>query len=373
MKHPSWVAKLVQSLVKGHRLMDPSAWAPPNPFLLDPLFTDLWFVKILECKKRAAEKGLSFSALAQSIMGPACVRKEFRYALWGAKLREWPFEKTMEIINFYNNILASKAPSDPFAMQHAYWHSEEDLRAMATETKWIPADAAMKKIVGRLSANCPPITWGLHTDFFYHRAYELFGLYRGINKYDARFAEKDVVVIRQYGPFRAPEIWPHTSAFPIDRVTLSCVYDNLHGDFDYINHFTTTDNIPEKLKYVSIEVDGRVVEDLRTLEQVNRDIIAMAVEQDRYLKQLDGEGQKRLTVLSKYYALKELFALVDMPWYPEKAVFERWSNKPLLDISFSQLGSIEEKEAFWTELFDPTIPFTRKEFLNARAQLRERV
>ncbi|MBI4049537.1 MAG: hypothetical protein HY395_01835 [Candidatus Doudnabacteria bacterium] len=339
-----WIEELIRSLVKGHRLMDPSAWAPPNPFLLDPLIEDLWLAKIKQAKDIVKERGITFRQIADAIMGPACVRKEFRWAIWGAKLRQLPLDYLLELITFYKDILETRAKADPFALNSAYWHTEDQIESIVDKTAWQEATPEARKVIGQISANCPPLAWGLHTDFFYHRAYEVYGLYK--------LDDGNVLMIRQFGLFRAPDIWPHSASFPVSTVIIYGIYHDLHCDFDYINHFTTVDNIPQKLKLYNVVIDGKAVNDPKELDVVNNAIIEMAMTQDKHLKALDNEGQKRLTVLSKYYALKEFFELAGMPWYPEDEVFKRFTNRPLLNVKFSKLEE-SEREKFWRNLFDP--------------------
>lgn len=373
MQSGTWTEELLTSLVKGHRLMDPTAWAPPNPFLLDPLFEDLWLKKIQQLQERTQEKRISFNTLANTIMGPACIRKEFRWALWGMKLLGWPTEQRLDIIRFYRDILTARAQRDPFNLREALWHSEEEVISIVQDTPWIVADADTKKLVGKLSANCPPLAWALHTDFFYHRAYEVYGLYKDLDRHNPKFSKSDMLMIRQYGPFQVPELWPHTTSFPVDRITIKGIYDNLHCDFDYINHFTTADNIPEKLKYWSVEVDGRAIHESTELKRINEQIVQMVLTQATEYKKLDAEGLKRLTVLSKYYALKELFDFASMPWYPEPEVFDRFVNKELLSIRFTEFKDETDKDAFWRELFDPFAPFKRPELLAVQLQLQDKL
>ena len=72
--------------------------------------------------------------------------------------------------------------------------------------------------------------------------------------------------------------------------------------------------------------------------------------------------------MSKHYDLKELFALVDIDWYPEKEILNRVVNKNLLYIKFPKLNS-KEREKFWQELFNPFENFKRKEFIDAKKQV----
>lgn len=364
-----WVEELLESLVKGHRLMDPTAWASPNPFLLDPLFEDLWLKKIEQLKNLVEEKKIDFKTLAGFIQGPACIRKEFRWALWGMKLFDWPVEKRLEIINFYKNILATKAPADIFNIHQALWHSEEEINSIVKKENWQMADQESKRVIGQLSANCPPLAWGLFTDFFYHRAYEIYGLYKNVEKYQPKFSPNSVLVIRQFGPFNVPELWPHSKDYPAYQIIIKTIYNNIQADFDYINHFTTPDNLLEKLTWFSVEVNGKVVDNITELKAVNQIIMNCAVEQDSYLNKLDEEGKKRHTMMAKYYSLKELFTNLGLSWGPEEQVFERIKNRPLLKINFSKFKNQADVESFWRELFDPYNQFTRQELLDAKKQL----
>lgn len=372
-KKPNWFGSLSKSLVKGHRLMDPSAWAPPNPFLLDPLFVDFWVEKIQEVQKRIKERKISFDLVANTIMGPGCIRKEFRWIIWGGRLMGLPVEKVLDLMIFYKKILDVRAGDDPFNLHSAYWHPQNEIEVITKNTKWIAVTDESKRIISQLSANCPPVAWGLFTDFFYHRAYEAYGLYKKIDLYNKLFAPNDVLMIRQYGPFYAPELWSHTKDFFKYKIVVKTVYDDLNCDFDYINHFTTTDNIPAKLKYWDVEIDGKSVTEIKELRNINEKIIEMAMLQDTFLKQLGSEGQKRFTIRAKYYALKELFELVDLPWEPEEEVLNRVKNKDLLRIKFPKIINEEEKNIFWSEIFDLFAPFVRKELLDASKQVKERI
>jgi len=364
-----WVEELLKSLIKGHRLMDPTAWASPNPFLLDPLFEDLWLEKIQELKRAATEKKISFRALAEAMPGPACVRKEFRWALWGMKLYDWPIEKRIEIIEFYKNILAAKAPADIFNIQQALWHSEEEINEIVKQTNWQKATPESRRIVSQLSANCPPLAWGLFTDFFYHRAYEVYGLYKNVEKYQPKFLTNSSLIIRQFGPFAAPELWSHTKKYPAYQIVMKTIYSDIETDFDYINHFTSPNNLPERLSWFCVEIDGQPVTDFEKLRAINQEIMSCAVEQDGYLKKLDGEGQKRHTMMSKMYSFKELFNKAGLSWEPSQRFFERIKDRPLLKINFSKFKDANDVESFWRELFDPFHPLARPELLEAKKQI----
>lgn len=358
-------------MVKGHRLMDPTAWASPNPFLLDPLFEDLWLEKIQELRRVVVAKKINYQTLAESISGPACVRKEFRWALWGMKLLDLPVEKRVDCISFYRDILAVKAPSDIFNLHQALWHSPEEIGKICRETPWQKITPESKRVVGQISANCPPLAWGLFTDFFYHRAYEVYGLYSGLQKYQPKFDKDSVLVIRQFGPFSAPELWPHTKNYPAFQIVVKAIYNDIQVDFDYINHFTTLDNLPEKLSWFCVEVNGQPVDSLDKLRAINQEIMECAVEQDSYLKRLNKEEQKRHTLLAKFYSLKELFAVAGLSWKPDQSILDRVTNQPLLKIDFSQFKNIDEVESFWRELFDPYHSFTRPELLEAQRQIKK--
>ncbi len=338
MLYDPWVQELIKSLINGHKQMDPASWALPNPYLLDPLISDLWFSRIKNFKKKASERGIGYRQMADKIMGPACIRKEIRWAIWGGKLRDSSQESILEVLNFYKGILESRTPNDMFCLRSSFWHSTEDVNRIMRESRWQDADPPRRNVIGALSANCPPVTWGLFTDFFYHRAYELYGLYR--------LRDNQCLMIRQYGPFRAQEIWQHSENFSINTITIKCIYDNLSGDFDYINHFTTKDSIPTKLLAYSVEIDGTNVNELNELKSANTAVIEMAVRQDKYLKALDEEGQKHLTVLAKYYALKELFVLTGDSWYPEDEVLKRVRNPMLSHFSHAN-NSLHRMHAIW--------------------------
>src|SRR3989338_5306452 len=180
--------------------------------------------------------------------------------MWGGKLHGWAPERIVEMITFYRDILAVRAPSDPFNLNSALWHSDEEIVGILTTTAWNEAEPTSLRVIGQLNGNCPPLAWGLFTDFFYHRAYEIYGLYNQLNRFDKLRDPGEVLVIRQFGPFAATELWPRSIHYPDKIIVVKCIYDNIHCDFDYINHFTTEDNLSEKLRYWSVEVNGKSID-----------------------------------------------------------------------------------------------------------------
>ncbi len=371
MKDVVWVDELLQSLIKGHRLMDPTAWAPPNPFLLTPLYIDLWIEKILAVKKCVDDGQITLRELADALPGPACIRKELRWVMWGGKLHGWETERILEVITFYRDILLIRSPKDPFNLSHALWHSDEDIANVLINTKWEKSDTPSKRIIGQLNGNCPPLAWGLFTDFFYHRAYEIYGLYNRLDRFDNRLDSDQVLIIRQFGPFAVPELWPNSVKYFNKTIVIKCIYDNIHCDFDYINHFTTDDSLAQKLRFWSVEVDGRPITNLLELKQLNESIVNSAVEQDGYLKKLTAEELKIHTLRSEYYSLKEFFSIAGVDWQPDNKTIERVANKPLLSVSFNKLTNITEAESFWKEVFDPFSSFQRTELVAAKNQIQK--
>ncbi len=363
-----WVEASISAFVKGQASMDPKSWAPPNVWLLEPLFADLWINKMLQVSQH-----ISPEVAAQTLPGPSGLRKEFRWALWNMKLMGWNAEKRMELLDFYRNILEEKTSEDIFGNHSTYWHSEEEIKEIISSTTWHRPDETQKQLIGKLSANTPPLLWGLYTDFYYNFAYEMLGLYKGLAKMSEQFSERDSLMIRSYGPFNAPELWAHSAKFPINKITIACVYEDLEGEFDFINHFVTHQNIMEKLKFFSLFVDGKEITDAIEIEEVNKQIIAMALEQDGHVKAIDLEQEKEHAVKAKYYAFKDLFERAGLAWEPEQEVLERVQNKELLSIDFSQLDSDEKIRNFWTEVFNPVKDFEDATLKAAATEIQRRV
>ena len=355
MAREPWLDEWLESVAEGQANMNPSDWQPFNVWKFEPFFgdewVDLWLWAALE-----AEKGkVDFKALAHSVV-LSLWRKEFRFLMRSAKI--WGYSKAdmMKLARFLKKLLETAATGDYYGLRYNFAHSAKEVKAIL-DLPLVEPYPALSSAVGLLSASCPALSWGLYTDFYYSNSYELFGLYDA----SAKFGKGSSLMVKKFGPFRCPGLWPQTKNFQNNNLTVYAVYKDLQGHFDIINHFVSKDSMPRKLTHFLVVADGKMVESESDLLRLAEYFSRAAAVQWKRTSSLSFEQAKKKTLEAKYYQYNEFFSLLGRDWRPSKKVYARIKGRPLAPFEFPNFAGRLAKKAYWKKLIDPRIDLKASE------------
>ncbi|HLD76052.1 MAG TPA: hypothetical protein VI874_03465, partial [Candidatus Norongarragalinales archaeon] len=218
------------------------------------------------------------------------------------------------------------------------------------------ADSKPARLVGRISSSCPSLSWSLFTDFYYSNAYELMGLFPA-----SGFEKGSVLMVKQFGPYRCPKLWPHTRKYVYNQILVGAVYKGLSGRFDIINHFLTKDSLAEKMTHFAVLADGKPVQELQELEKIQQTLAGYAKEQFPVLDQLPFESLKQKGAEIKFHQFKAVFDALKIRWTPSKETFSRMKNIAFPDVRLPSGTTFDARVKQWETLLDPRIDFDASE------------
>ncbi len=346
-----WLGQWVRSAALGQAAMSPGDWRPFNVWAFEPLIGDAWIRLWLETMRQAEEQDVDLKTLADLVV-PSLWRKELRFLSYDAKVWGYGKKDRLRLAGFFKRMLDEVYDADPFGLSSNLPKSYPPVTVFEN-ADWQKADPESARQVGRISSSCPSLSWSLFTDFYYSNSYELMGLFPAPS-----FGKDALLMVKQFGPYRCPGLWPKTRAYQYDQILIGAIYKNLSGRFDIINHFITSDSLPRKMTHFAVLADGKPVSDLRALDHLQHTLAAYAKEQFPVLDGLPFEALKKKGAQIKFHQFKAVFDALKIDWKPPKdllSCLEGVSAYP--DVHLPSAASFESRVKQWEALLDPRIDF----------------
>ncbi|HLC48107.1 MAG TPA: hypothetical protein VJI13_03450 [Candidatus Norongarragalinales archaeon] len=356
MKNNDWLDEWVKSTAIGQGNMRVADWQPFNIWLLEPFVGDFWVDKWLGAIKKINSGKMGLRRLSKTVK-PSVWRKELRFLMWSAKIWGYDINQRMEIASFFHQMLCEIFEEDKFGL-----YSNKPDPKSAYEIMQLPfrqATPELSKELGKLSSSCPAISWSLFTDFYYSNSYDIYGLY------DARdfFGKGSALVIKNFGPYVCPELWPESRNYKYNKITVYSIHKKLEGHFDIINHYMGNDNWASKMTHCLAFVDGKEVGSAKELHGIQDYFAELASEQFGRFSDLSFEEVKVKCTETKWYQFKDFFAALGEDWRPPKKALDRFGGKELAKFEFPEYKNEREKTGYFMKIVDP-----RKELDSKTAQ-----
>ncbi len=345
--------------------MNPGDWKF-HPWQLEPLFGDAWVERWLEVIRRVEEKEPDLKTLADLVV-PSLWRKELRFLSYNAKIWGYDKDTRLELARFFKRVLDEVYSVDQFGLQSNLAKNYPAVQSFRN-ADWQKADRTSSRQIGRISSSCPALAWSLFTDFYYSNAYDMMGLYPAPS-----FGKNARLMVKQFGPFRCPDLWPQTKKYEYNQILVGAVYQGLTGRFDIINHFITKDSLADKLTHFSVLVDGKPTCEPQALDEIQRTMAGHAAAQFSKLNRLEGDALNRKAAHIKFHQFKEVFSALKMSWKPPQDVLDRMAGESYPNVRLPSSSSFATRVREWKQIVDPRIEFnpTRQRYWKKWIQKRQ--
>lgn len=344
-----WLDDYFEAYTATLTASDYGGWQPFDPFTFWPVYGRQWLDRLWQAKETAQQQGKTPTDLSKGFLGLVTLRIELHTVPLMAKSCNYDKEKTMKLMNWFNDILCAKASEDPYGFNSTKIHEYDDVKQMLTLLPFHTAAEGEAREIAKLAHACKELSWSLYTDFHYTQWFEIFG------PYDAGNGKQ--LLLQAFTNFEPKEIWPDYAGFEPNNVYIYTVYEGAEIKLDQWSHATSTGQLPAKMRKVFILAHTKIIETPEQLKELRERMEAAAVSQGQRVKQMDFEGQKQWLVNAHCYTYRDLFNLLGLDWKPSVEMLEVVKGKPLLTVEYPEFKTLEEKKEFWKKLFDPRDDF----------------
>jgi hypothetical protein len=208
------------------------------------------------------------------------------------------------------------------------------------------ANPEIARRLGRLVSACYHLGHAMYSDMHPSIVYDNFGPY----EIDAG----EIVVIKDFGNLRAPELWLASDTLPAGEIQIVCVYKDVKMSIDSASHVTYDGDTIGGLKKFLFLVDGKEYA-INDLEQLSVPIEKMAAEIYEQAQALDFESKKKLYFTQKAYSYKHLCSALGQDWQPDQEIFQEVAGRELYKISWPE--EKQEQMDLIKKNLDPRIDF----------------
>lgn len=343
MRYPKWIdewSKASYQLVEGNVI---EAFQPLDFYHFFPLWYDLFFEKVGESIDKARAKTASTQELLPYMPVPSSVRAILQRFIAMLRFYEGDPQVAKKIIEFLDEVLNLQCQRDPYGMKENITHTETQLDAILAEKPWQPATLETSREIGRLFAGATSLAHGLYNDVVTDNAIDIYGPYKISDKNG-----EGIMIIRHFPNLQTEELWPDNRSFPVRELKIYQIYNpEIKIRIPWIGvHIITTGNPVELLRSYAIEVDGKPLNDLGSIQELTATSVSSATAIYQKVKALDFESLKKKVIEQENFQLIKLFSFVEMDWRPSQEMLERVKDKPLLQNLFitGRIMTFEEYE-----------------------------
>lgn len=348
------IDKLLNVYCEGIYAMDPKTALPFWDYDFGPIYGDLWINKMLEAISRAKKLKLSYQQINGYFKNIAVPRKELIYSLVDLKVGKIPFDKRMEFVDFWWNVINQTCVKDCLVEKANIIHSREQIGKMITDIPWQKADLINARQIGNLAMNLNSLSYGLYTDIFAHNAMENFGAY-DVSKYFGN--KKHILVVKQWVNLKPIELWSEFNNFKFDNIKVYAIYKDIDFTVDIYTHQTYSGSAASNLaQYCVLANDGKVFNDAARLEKINNYLGKTVVNHFTKVQNRGFEEAKKMWVLARNYQFIDFFKAVGLEWR-DWQMLDRVKNKPLIKTDFWDFDKYPKEILFefWKKCFDPRL------------------
>lgn len=239
-------------------------------------------------------------------------------------------KEIVDFVAFISNTTYKKIQNDIFCVKGTHnVLSKGEISNIIKKTKWIKTDKETSKEPSKLSIAADSLDWSLYFDVFAIGGMVAHGPYR---------CKDGILMVKDWFDLNPP-IWKIRNKYP--KLLMYLIYKPIKDlRFDIMNHFTTKENMPEKLLKFSV-ICGRRTSNIEQIKKLTSYYNRLTIKQTQYINNL-----KPLDIITKgteigYYIYKDFFDYYKMDWRPPKKVYanikrqglkhwNRYKSKPSL-------------------------------------------
>lgn len=340
MKNIDWIEDFAKSSYQLFINHDPQSHLPFNAWGLMPLYNDLWLEKLHELVKKFRKNELQIKDNLNYFPNLSSTRFILLMVIIHYQISKLKNSALIvDVVEFLVESIRLRSGSDLFALSSNTEFSDQQIEKLLKDNVLNDATVEESKELGKILVALASLTHGLYNDWCTDYNYEISGPYK----------TKDKIMLLRYFPDCNPkEIWPDLS-WKFKNVSVITEYANLDANIAFVGcHITYSDNVIEKLERYSLNVDGKIIQNLEELKKLREDLMQIASKQYKKFMTMDFENQKIKFVEQENYQLKKLFELLKMDWRPSEEILERIKNKQLIDDIFPnyQMSLEDYKKTF---------------------------
>ena len=328
--------------------MDIGTIQPFDWYQFHPLFSKEWCTKLLQTIKNLENK--NNKEIASTIDFVSSNREHLAYEILDMKCANLSQEDRKKIVNFRFNICKEKSKKDIFGFKSNITMDTIQLKKLMSKIPFSKATPESARTLGMLYNALYNYGPAISLDFYLGFITENEGPY----DISDIFGEGHILVIKKFWNLKPTEIFPHTSNYPYNSITIYCVYKNITYTSDFIAcHSQYKGDTLQGLTCFAVQADEHFI-DFQPVKNLIEIYSQAAVESWQMLKQLDFESLKQKGLELRSYYQRKLFELAGLDWKPSLEMREAVRGKKLIDKNFWNIPEHpEEIEIYFKDLYHP--------------------
>lgn len=325
--------------------LQPTSWLHVHP-LTSQEWLD-WFYRIVQAQKR---QKVAWEKLGKALH-PALVQLHLMFTLEDAKVAQLPFEKRMEIANFFHNILRASKQSDYFSLHGTNLiHSPKEVEQIM-QRKFVKGTPDAARALGRLHNAAYNLGAALYLDFYMDQAIQNDG------PYELQGGRQ--LVVKEANSLRPTEIWPDIST-SAEKIDIYAVYEGVDYSLDFISCHSQFQGDPiEGLREWRVEKDGNAIEKIGEIDALTEELALKGKTQWKKVISLKEGELLEKAVWIRCYIFKQMCELYGLDWKPSKQLLSANKGKTLEQgwSTWNAPAGEEEIKKYWRKIGDPRIEF----------------
>jgi len=349
----SWLDSYIEEVFRALGTMDFGTLQPFGHLQFHPLYSKEWCGKL--CDAIENSKGKRLSVEGESLTEIRC---QLYFALLDAKCARLEKSKRLEIADFFNKLILSKAKADPYGSKSNIVHSKGEVQAMLNTQGWQDGTPQASRKIGALFSCALQYVHGLYADIYTDYGTENFGPY----DVSSRYGKGAILVIRNFGDLKPLDLWNEATGSPIGSLKILTVYNsNVKFSCDLIScHSQYQGDLASSLLEFKVEADGKAIS-LKQAERLTTQLGLLAREQWRRLIGQEFEKTKQAGLMQRSYTMKRIFDQCGVGWKPGKQMRSAVEGKQYADEKYWGIPKEEKKQReYWRKMFDPREEFYPK-------------
>lgn len=340
-----------------HNTISSEEFWPLKPAQMTAYFEDTLAVDIFKKTQILQEKKVDIKTVASLFRTPLILKFFLlNFAVTGLKTANnvgWfktARKEREEFFNYMFNILGQMVGNDIFL------RDGKQLLLSKTEINRVPweyfkkLDDQSRKEIGKFKVALFGTVWSLFFDTFYYVGFDSHGPYPVAGK---KFKKGSVLVINDYFNLKPKKIWQISSKMPFERARIYHVYKDLDWQINFFGRENAKSDLLSHLDYVLIEIDGNLIDDLTSINQLSEKLFTIIGEQTKFVNGLSSLKQVRKAAEISYFGLRNFFEYFGENWQPPKAIdkiIEQFGDKFIKELTMTaQQRSKDEIR----KIFDP--------------------
>jgi hypothetical protein len=345
-----WLDDLLDASEKTLGLLDIETMQPTSWRHAHPLFAKEWldwfYTIIQEVKKQSISRKQLFACLS-----PALWRMHFaQFILEDFKSAQYPKEKRMEIVDFFQPLIMSARNGDYFAQQGTNLPMTEEQVSELLQRPFVEGNAAGRELAKMFNATYN-MGAGMYIDFYLDKVIENQGPYP--------VGKNQILVVKEMRFLSPTEIFPKVDT-GVEKMTWYAVYENLGFRVSLIPAHSQYDGqpIPSMIKW-RLEKDGKEVTDVNEIKAITAHFTQLGKEYWNTLTAKSEQDLIKQCVRVRCFVFKPLCDLLGIDWKPPQSMIDKVQGKHLTDGYSTWKPPADEQEAlaYWKKIWDPRLDF----------------